>query len=75
MKAAMPDAATKIGTVKRWSEQRGCGFLMVEGEHRGVFAHISQVMDEYPKKGDRVIFEEDTGGNERNYARRVVVIR
>lgn len=46
----------KTGVVKFFSEEKGYGFITIDGGWGDVFAHISEVKDEI-KERDRVSFE------------------
>jgi cold shock protein len=61
------------GTVKMWNDQRGFGFLKVDGGD-DTFCHISQVVDgEALHAGPRVSFLIDKGRDGRPIARQVLV--
>lgn len=46
------------GTIARWFENRGFGFIAVEGQDNDIFVHIND-MDGYsnPQMGDKVEFD------------------
>jgi CspA family cold shock protein len=50
------------GTVKRWLQGRGYGFITPDGAEEDIFVHHSEIGDLYElKEGQRVEFEvEDT---------------
>ena len=46
------------GTVKRWLEGRGYGFVTPDGAEEDIFVHHSEIGDLYElKEGQRVEFE------------------
>ena len=53
----------KQGTVKRFNEEKGFGFIAVEGE-KDVFVHFSSIQKDgfkTLKEGDKVEFEVEDG--------------
>ena len=46
------------GTIKRWFDYRGYGFIDIEGQEEDIFVHISDVKGiSSPSVGDTVEFE------------------
>lgn len=61
------------GTLKKWNEQRGFGFISVNGESREIFVHISAFERRgiRPRVGELFGFESETGADGRQRAVRV----
>lgn len=45
------------GTIARWFDYRGFGFIDVEGQEKDVFVHTNDIKGGSPKIGDSVEFE------------------
>ena len=47
-----------VGTVLKWLDGRGCGFVLPDGGREGVFVHVSNVDDGRDLRvGERVEFD------------------
>ena len=64
-----PRAARVEGTLTRWDDDRGFGFITPTGGSSNVFAHISSFKPNFrPIPGDRVTFQHGIGKNGRPQA-------
>ena len=54
----MSDETIYTGTIKWFSQEKGYGFIRVDGYDQDVFVHVSglQEWDRYPESKDRVAF-------------------
>ena len=50
----------ETGSVKFFNDQKGYGFIVVDGSNREVFVHVTGLVDEI-KEGDTVKFDIQDG--------------
>jgi CspA family cold shock protein len=52
------------GTIARWFDYRGFGFINIEGQEKDIFVHTTDIKGASPQVGDSVEFEvqESTKG-------------